>query len=720
MLGRADDLRAFIMHGKEKAYIEIELAALPGDEPHIFKRHIDRSKGSEKGRGRGASTFFVNGEKTNIETVREIVSETYNIQIDNLCTFLPQDKVGNFSGFTDQERLLETEKTLPTNQFFYKRHMELIEKEKDIDSVISNVESIKDTLKKKKHEFERLEVGKAREEERAAAEAQVELLEKKKIWLEFETLREKAVMLKKDKEDMKVAIRAAREQIAPLEEECQRFESHKKELEAKHKSLDENTQKAMKEMEKQNTKYDKHDDEMENITAELLELDSKRGRLEKALEQDKLKLQQLEEQLAQFPAMDQLMKEYDDAKEGMRSARKEYEAAKREDRNLKQKFGELEERAGELQNKLAKMNDDGARRRERVLRQAHNLCQVCEWLDSNRDKFRRPVLGPIAVEVSTKSQNTASYLEYHVPNNILKAFVVETNEDREILFTEIREKSGIPINVLNIAGQHLDTSRLYSEQKMNILKREHGVECYLDQTFTAPDPVMIALQKFASVQKVLVGGEKTQDSIDRKHLRDYLAEPETALGQSGLQRSCIFAAKGAQSYRYTQTVSKYSGKVGSRVDQVGAARLLAPGVPEEQKKQVEHYLSKVHDEIDELRPTVLDAEKRGRELEAKTQEHHLRAQAMKQSLESIQKFQNKRDRQERKVEESETDLHCDRNQEKKDMIKLLLKRLTHSIAALSAHGEQHNLMMKHTKMSAGVMVNRTSLNTDERLARYVT
>jgi hypothetical protein len=84
-------------------------------------------------------------------------------------------------------------------------------------------------------------------------------------------------------------------------------------------------------------------------------------------------------------------------------------------------------------------------------------------------------------------------------------------------------------------------------------------------------------------------------------------------------------------------------------------------------------------------------------------------------LESIKKFQSKRERQQLKVEESETELQSDETQEKKDLIKSLLKRLTHSIAAMSAHGEQHNLMMMHTTMSAGVMVNRTALNTAERL-----
>ena len=28
---------------------------------------------------------------------------------------------------------------------------------------------------------------------------------------------------------------------------------------------------------------------------------------------------------------------------------------------------------------------------------------------------------------------------------------------------------------------------------MNVLKKEHGFECYLDETFTAPDAIMAAL-----------------------------------------------------------------------------------------------------------------------------------------------------------------------------------------------------------------------------------
>ena len=53
LLGRADDARLFIKHEKDEATVEIELAPLEGKPVHVFKRVIDRAKGSESGKGAG-------------------------------------------------------------------------------------------------------------------------------------------------------------------------------------------------------------------------------------------------------------------------------------------------------------------------------------------------------------------------------------------------------------------------------------------------------------------------------------------------------------------------------------------------------------------------------------------------------------------------------------------------------------------------------------------
>jgi structural maintenance of chromosomes protein 5 len=717
LLGRADDLRAFIMHGKDTALVEIELTPFEGKEIHVFRRSIDRNKGSEKGRGRGASTFWINGEKTNVQAVRELVGGTYNIQIDNLCTFLPQDKVGNFSGFTDQERLLETEKTLPSNQFFYHRHMELIEMEEKMNSQVSNVDSIKDTLKKKRYEFERLEIGKAHEEDRVRAEGQLELLKKKRVWLEFDQMREQCLEWKSQKDKIKEDIRVYREALAPLEEKQQRLESLHKELVAKGKTVDQNCQTANREMQKQVAKFEKHDDDMDLSLARLLELSSRRELLEGQLKDAKNKLQALEDNLASMPQHDELQQNYADSRDLMMRTKREYEGAKREDRNQKTKFSDLEEAAGRYQHKLAKMNDEGARRRENVLRSAPNLGKICEWIDGNKSRFRRPVWGPVAVEISTKSQNAASYLEFHTPNNILKAFVVETREDQNLLYSEIRDKRGIPINIISVQGSQLARTRMYSDAKMQLLKEEYGIEGYLDETFTAPDAVMIALQKYAQVEKVLVGGEKAQHSIDKKKLLDVLSEPDRALNQQGLQRSCIFTVSDKIPYRYTQSVSKYSGKVGTRVDQVGAARMLAPGVPEAQKQQAENELQQLHEEISQLRPNVQKAESAAKELEARLQECSLTERSYKQQLDNLALYQGKVSRQKQKVRDAEAELGSDETKERNDLTKSIMNRLVHGIAAVKVHGEQHKLLMKYTAQAAGINVNTTTVRAAERVAQ---
>lgn len=170
LLGRADDARLFIKHEKEEAMIEIELAPHVNsngkrDAVHVIRRVIDRDRGSENGKGAGASTFYINGHKSNLKSVKELVSERYKIHIDNLCTFLPQDKVGSFSGFDKQALLIETEKALSAE--LHTTHKDLIELERTLQSSGTDVASIEDELAKLMKENERLEREKELMEERA-------------------------------------------------------------------------------------------------------------------------------------------------------------------------------------------------------------------------------------------------------------------------------------------------------------------------------------------------------------------------------------------------------------------------------------------------------------------------------------------------------------------------------------------------------------------------
>jgi len=196
------------MHEKDHAFIEIELAPArdadgnPGPV-NTIRRHIDRSKGTERGRGKGASTFYINRDVVNKKEVRKLVEETYHLAVDNLCTFLPQDRVGSFSGFDAKQLLQETEKSLSGSKHLYTQHLELIEMEREIRQSTGSVETIGDKLQQLEEEAQGLELQKERMEERKEAEKQIELLEQKKAWLKFEDKRNEANRLKEERNQSK-------------------------------------------------------------------------------------------------------------------------------------------------------------------------------------------------------------------------------------------------------------------------------------------------------------------------------------------------------------------------------------------------------------------------------------------------------------------------------------------------------------------------------------
>merc|ERR1711933_637414 len=134
--------------------------------------------------------------------------------------------------------------------------------------------------------------------------------------------------------------------------------------------------------------------------------------------------------------------------------------------------------------KLSRLMDEKKRRKERIFQQDFNLRKIHQWLEasSNRSIFRREIWGSIACEISPKSQNAAAFIEQHVPNSALRSFVVEDLDDQRKLYNEVRVKLNIPINIIVVKdGKLLQMKeRMYSDNKFNILRQQHGVVGYLD------------------------------------------------------------------------------------------------------------------------------------------------------------------------------------------------------------------------------------------------
>ena len=716
LLGRADDARKFITHGKEKASIEIELEPQLGKEKHVFRRVIDANKGSERGRGRGASSFYINGEKSTIKEVREIVSNVYHISIDNLCTFLPQDRVGSFSGFDAKSLMHETEKSMSASKHLYETHMSLIAKEAELSQGGDDVDTIKAKLDRLESDLARMEREKERMEERQEALEHAELLEKKLVWLQYDETRHVCLELKKEKDDVKAQVEQAMEKVRPLQETHAELDIKMTKVQARSSTIDSEMESEQQGQKKQDAKFTTHWDAIDENLSRINLVDSSRRTAERNAAQQRDRVEKLERELDDLPEEAELKEAQEKTAIEFKKLRVPVDRAKKECNRLNEELKEIQDESRALEEKLKKMNDEKAIRRGRIFRLLPNLEKVCKWLDENRTRFRRPVWGPIACEVVMKSANASAYLEQHVPSFALKSFVVECVEDYDLLYREVRQNLRIPVNILTVKQGVLEpTTRVYSDQKYHVLRTEHGVVGYMDESFTAPDPIMQALRNSAKVDKVLIGGETTQESLDNRGLLDYLSQPENR--SQKLMSACIFSSQRDRSFKYTSQVSRYSGKPSVRVDEITPARILAAGVNPAAKLRVEKDLEELAHQQGEIKNRYLAAEQEvaqcSRDIQESKERHAKARNALSAHVHLRTKIVNAR----RKLAGFEKAAAADNTDEKNRMIRQLKSRVSQCVIALEAQLGCHRQLMKSTFKRAGMKLTEEGLVLAERKAR---
>lgn len=100
VLGRASAFGDFVKHGREEAVLEVELQKKTEDEHnYVVGLCIKKEDNSRK--------FAINNTRASLKDVQNLM-KSLRIQIDNLCQFLPQDKVAEFAGLTPIELLEKT------------------------------------------------------------------------------------------------------------------------------------------------------------------------------------------------------------------------------------------------------------------------------------------------------------------------------------------------------------------------------------------------------------------------------------------------------------------------------------------------------------------------------------------------------------------------------------------------------------------------------------
>lgn len=100
VLGRATTYGDFVKHGRTHAVVGIELQGRHDElQNHSVRLRINREDNSRK--------FWLNGQEAPLRRIQALMADL-RIQVDNLCQFLPQDRVAEFAGLNAVDLLAKT------------------------------------------------------------------------------------------------------------------------------------------------------------------------------------------------------------------------------------------------------------------------------------------------------------------------------------------------------------------------------------------------------------------------------------------------------------------------------------------------------------------------------------------------------------------------------------------------------------------------------------
>uniref|UniRef100_A0A0D3GBP5 Structural maintenance of chromosomes protein 5 n=1 Tax=Oryza barthii TaxID=65489 RepID=A0A0D3GBP5_9ORYZ len=498
ILGRASSVAAFVKRGEDSGHVKISLRGNTPDHKLCITRKVDTNNKSE---------WQLDGTTVPKKEVIDLIKK-FNIQVNNLTQFLPQDRVCEFAKLTPIQLLEETEKAVGDPNLPI-QHRQLIDRSKELKILQVAVKQKEQTLNNLKALNAELEKDVERVRQRDRLLKKAELMKKKLPWLKYDM----------KKKEYKEAQEKEKTEKKKMEEVAKFWEDSKgpvEELKKKKMSHTSNTKRINSHM-AENMKR------RQDITHKELQL---KGQLRATLEDiEDLKRQERSRQ-------QRILK----AKEALAAAERElddlqpYEAPKAEMIQLTEEIARLTCDINELKRKKTDMESQLVRERENLrncsdrLKQMENknnkllqalrysgaekINEAYNWVQDNRHMFRAEVYGPVLLEVNVQDKVHASYLEGHVASYIWKSFITQDASDRDLL---VRQMKQYDIPVLNFMG---DKGIRREPFNITLEMQQVGIYSRLDQVFEAPPAVKDVLISQANLDRSYIGTDETHNRAD--------------------------------------------------------------------------------------------------------------------------------------------------------------------------------------------------------------
>ncbi|KAH6605625.1 structural maintenance of chromosomes 5 [Trichoderma cornu-damae] len=435
-LGRAGTVKEFVKHGKDTATIEIELQKRPQDRSNFVVRvQIRREQNIQK--------WFLNGKETTHKKIQSLM-HTLKIQVDNLCQFLPQDRVVEFAASTPVELLHETLRAAaPEAMQVWHRQLQGLHRDKK--EVAEAARSDAETLKNLQGRQQGLQADVDRIREREEIQERVSNLQGALVIAQYQEARNNHLAAKDRRKEAENKLKHLEQESGPSLQAVNRKQVYAQEIKAAIPSRAKAFQDAL--LAAQDLAQ-----EISSAADDVKEWSNKIGAERKGFDEKKKEVAASKNRLTALQA--ELRNRPPDFNAGewnqkIRAEEHNLRDVEDDQRRLGSELDESKKKGAAKMDELRKLradinslNTQEGQQLSFMRKHFPELATAWDWVQEHQDEFEREVFGPPMLCCSVKDERYSDQVQAVLQNDDLLCFTTQTKNDYRRLSNQLyREMS---------------------------------------------------------------------------------------------------------------------------------------------------------------------------------------------------------------------------------------------------------------------------------------
>lgn len=569
---------SMIKSGESQSRIEIVLSAGEDKPPVTIERVLTLKLTKLK--------WKIDGSASDAATVSKIVKRL-NIQLDNLCHFLPQERVAEFATLSPEKLLLEMERTIGDNTLLEK-HQLLIDLDQSLVEVSAKVESAQESIDALRDDVEKYsrEAEKFKEYEEKTKEIgyhkkllpYAKLQDLKNLMASLKLVRDRAkqsleefhkntVPLLKYSEDAVRQTKVLDEELALLGRKVALLTLS---LSTKTEELSSDQQKIKECKNKIDNLRSRTENQKIELQKAIEERDKTTSKLQAIQTVDSDQLAELEERrLEKYDVKSKIEEELDSYKLQATSLTKEIELNEQRLREERKKL--------DSNDRLEVLRSTGTRYRRELMEMSYkaHLLLRREKQTKGLKYYEAPIISCRVTDV-----RFAKYFEKIVDNMSLFALYFENDQRYQEVSAILPKDLNVPMRVL---------SRREPDDKLprDQLKRL-GFDGCLSDFVTGPEPVVRALKQKCFIHMIPVALKAMSEELIQKFIDYITLRPGFKNARFAVENTMFLVSRSKHGSRQTLYQTEHISE---------AQLMAAEGLTEDIKREIQKRLWTLKEKI---------------------------------------------------------------------------------------------------------------------------